>query len=70
MTDINDLLKIGGDILRDVTGAIESGDYSDLGKKTKERIAFAASQLAKPTGKTPGRTSPDPRTALPEPVRS
>ena len=56
MTDINDLLKIGGDILHDVSGAIESGDYSDLGKRTKERIAFAASQLAKPTGKTPGRT--------------
>ena len=56
MTDINDLLKIGNDILHDVTGAIESGDYSDLGNRTKERIAFAASQLAKPTGRTPGKT--------------
>ncbi|MCR4763676.1 MAG: 5-bromo-4-chloroindolyl phosphate hydrolysis family protein [Lachnospiraceae bacterium] len=44
--NVNDLLEVGNGILNDVTRAVETGNYSGLGERTKERVNFAASQIA------------------------
>ena len=58
MSDKDDLLKMGNDILNQVTNAIDTGDYSNLGNSIRDQVRVAVNRASSNPGQNfQGRAS-------------